>query len=531
MTLPTRPLARIVLDERRSLLMPAAACALAVEVLILLQPLLANKSIDDRLLLIRVVLLSILYTLALFLFLFPLTDRSPRLHWAIAVTNAVTITILAASTPFSSPLITTTLAGVVVAISAILAGRGPTYLFILLNATLNTTLVEPVYPSSADGWLNLLSLPIMFFMLTETILRLGSALSSQMRRLETLNHIARRVASTIEIREVISLVSEAIQGALLADTYYVGILHGERLRLELLYDDGEFFPPADITLDDSLAGWVIHNKKSLLLHNVIEDMPKLGLKLQTVGQPRPSLSWMGTLLESGGHTLGMVAVASYHRNAFKIADLELLENVAQQAALAIDNAYHHAEVEDQSHHDSLTRVYTHGYFLERMSEEAKQASEKGYSLSLIMLDIDYFKQYNDHYGHLIGDQVLVMLAATIKSHIKENDSIGRWGGEEFAVLLRETTGEQAMNVAARIRLTLAEISLADRNGLDIPAPTVSQGIAVYPHETTDLECLIHLADQRLYAAKERGRNQIKPEVWAVEAVMDGTRGRESVLYT
>jgi len=132
-------------------------------------------------------------------------------------------------------------------------------------------------------------------------------------------------------------------------------------------------------------------------------------------------------------------------------------------------------------------------------------------LSLIMLDIDYFKQYNDKYGHMVGDQVLIVLTQAIRQHIKSADSIGRWGGEEFTIVLPGTSGLQVHSVAERIQETVSSLSLHDRDGQPLPFPTVSQGLAVFPLEASDVHKLIDIADQRLYVAKVRGRNQIEPK--------------------
>jgi len=128
-----------------------------------------------------------------------------------------------------------------------------------------------------------------------------------------------------------------------------------------------------------------------------------------------------------------------------------------------------------------------------------------------MLDIDYFKQYNDTYGHLVGDRILSSLCMAIRQHIKQGDAVGRWGGEEFIISLPNATGEQAMQVAKRISETMAKLKVEDRDHRSLPVPTVSQGIAVFPMEANEIYRLIDLADRQLYVAKERGRNQIEPD--------------------
>ncbi len=125
-----------------------------------------------------------------------------------------------------------------------------------------------------------------------------------------------------------------------------------------------------------------------------------------------------------------------------------------------------------------------------------------------MLDIDYFKLYNDTYGHVIGDQVLILTVQAIQSHIKKTDTVGRWGGEEFGVILPNTTLPQAKLVADRIRHTLSELPLFDVEGKTIPKPTISQGIAILLDHTSNADELVIIADRALYRAKNKGRDQI-----------------------
>ncbi|MCH7664103.1 MAG: GGDEF domain-containing protein [Chloroflexi bacterium] len=170
------------------------------------------------------------------------------------------------------------------------------------------------------------------------------------------------------------------------------------------------------------------------------------------------------------------------------------------------------EVQIQSRQDSLTRVYNHGFFLTCVSELMETARASNRMLALIMIDVDNFKQYNDNFGHLIGDQVLVELASSMRKHVKPTDIVGCWGGEEFGIILPNISGIHATDVAKRISAALDSVAFTSRDGEQIPAPTICQGIAVFPDEENELEALIHLADTRLYIAKERGRNRIEPPI-------------------
>jgi diguanylate cyclase (GGDEF)-like protein len=228
-----------------------------------------------------------------------------------------------------------------------------------------------------------------------------------------------------------------------------------------------------------------------------------------VGKHKTSLSWLGVPMR-GRSVNGLISIGSYHPNAFDRGDLELLTTLAQHAAQALDNTHEHEQVELRSQMDSLTGVYNHGNFLKLLQEQVERISLEGRSLGLIMLDVDNFKRYNDTYGHLVGDEVLVALTGAMKKHIKNTDAVGRWGGEEFVISVPGATSAQAQQIALRIRHTMVDLIIRATDGNLIPAPTVSQGVAVCPQEAASLVDLIHLADQRLYTAKERGRNQIEP---------------------
>jgi len=505
----TNPFERLVPAERRTFLPPASFIAILVELILVAQAFNAGLDFIHRVASGVVGGLGIAYTGILIGYIYPKMERHPWLHWVVGVINGVGLGTFSILLQEPTNFLVDILAIMGVMVTAILSGRWLTYIFILTITAFNTARLVWLVPPTLHEWVHVLGIPLVGFAITETALRLGEAIDSKVRRLETINSISRKIASTIEVDQVVSLVSASIQDAIHADTYYVGLVQGECLRLDLFYDDGEFFPSTKIPLKGGLAGWVLDNRKSLLLSDVPRETQQLGIPIRLIGKPKVSLSWIGAPMIAGKALIGIMAIASYQRYAFSHADLELLENMAHQAALVIDNAYHHAEVKRQSQLDSLTQVYNHGNLLAYLDEHAQCARVYQTPLSLIMLDVDYFKHYNDAYGHLVGDQALNQVVAALRQNVRNRDIVGRWGGEEFAVILPETHGGQAMQVAERIRQTLRTLQVVTPDGLQVPPPTVSQGIAMFS-EVNAAEELIHLADRRLYIAKERGRDQVEP---------------------
>lgn len=344
----------------------------------------------------------------------------------------------------------------------------------------------------------------------EVVVRLKDTANQHIHRLETINRVSRQIMQSLDTKQTLSLLDATIQDTLEADTFFIGILQGDEISLELFYDDGNYYNETNIPIKGTLSGWVINNQKELFLPDIRDDVRLEGVEHFVFGNEKTSLSWVGIPLKSENIT-GVLALASYTANAFDRADLELLINLGQHVTLALDNTIRHAQVEKQARLDSLTGVYNHGYFLKSLADQAEQSLFTHTPLSLIMLDIDYFKQYNDTYGHLVGDRVLQGLCTAIQHHIKQTDSVGRWGGEEFVISLPGADGKQATQIAKRISETLGELQVKDQDRQAIPIPTISQGIAVYPDEADEIYRLIDKADKRLYVAKKRGRNQTEPD--------------------
>ncbi len=391
----------------------------------------------------------------------------------------------------------------------ILWGRNISFITLITLSFLCMGFISLNQITSTQGPINLIIFITMGWVVTESTHQILSSTTNRVNRLEKINQFARKIALSLEPNQVLTLLQSAMQSTLDADTIYVGLVEDDCLKFEMFYDDGEYFPAIKLPIDGTLSGWVIKHQRSLFIPDLRKDLDLEGVALVLIGKNKNSLSWIGVPMITP-HTNGILVVASYKPNAFDASDVELLENLAQQAALAMENAFHHTEVEEQSRLDSLTRVFNHGYFLELAYKQAKETLKMNGTLSIIMLDIDFFKQYNDTFGHLVGDDVLKNVTTVIKNHIHAGDVVGRWGGEEFVVLLPGLEGKDAYKVAKRIQNSLLEHPLEDRDGNLLTMPTISQGIAIFPQDTDDVIKLIDLADQRLYKAKERGRNQIEP---------------------
>ena len=186
----------------------------------------------------------------------------------------------------------------------------------------------------------------------------------------------------------------------------------------------------------------------------------------------------------------------------------LVTMVADLSGLAIIQVEKLRAIQESANVDGLTSVFNKRHFQERMSEEIRRAQRDGTGLSLLLIDIDHFKNYNDTHGHVAGDEVLKKMGHLLRSSVREDDVVARYGGEEFVILYPGATKALACRLAEGLRGSVEGHPFAGRERQPLGAVTISGGVAVFPLDAaTDVE-LIRAADQALYQAKKSGRNRI-----------------------
>jgi two-component system cell cycle response regulator len=170
---------------------------------------------------------------------------------------------------------------------------------------------------------------------------------------------------------------------------------------------------------------------------------------------------------------------------------------------------HYEEALGRSQLDWLTGLYNHGYFQQFLAYELKRSLKQGFPVSLIMIDVDNFKKYNDTLGHSAGDAILREMGHIVRNTIREVDFAARYGGEEFAIVLPYVSRENVLKIAKRIHEALATHDYFHDKSIKLKNPTVSMGIAIFPEEASNKDDLIIQADSMLYLAKKNGKNQFQ----------------------
>jgi diguanylate cyclase (GGDEF)-like protein len=198
--------------------------------------------------------------------------------------------------------------------------------------------------------------------------------------------------------------------------------------------------------------------------------------------------------------IGVINVTNKrHGQAFTDEDVEMLKAVADQAAVAINKA----QLWDMAVTDSLTGLFVRRYFLVKLQEELIRAERYNNILSVVMADLDRFKNINDTYGHDAGDRALKAIGKFMQQNIRDVDVVARYGGEEFVIMIPEAANDAALILAERLRTQMSELKIKD-----LPPITISLGIATFPNDGSDIDDLVKKADAAMYAAKRAGRNRV-----------------------
>jgi len=257
---------------------------------------------------------------------------------------------------------------------------------------------------------------------------------------------------------------------------------------------------------EGIAGRVFMTAQPMIVNNIRED--DLFIKSET--SYVRSIACIPMVVYSD--VVGVINVTNKKDGKeFTEEDVEMLKAVADQAAVAVNKA----QLWDMAVTDSLTGLYVRRYFMVKLQEEIHRAERYNKPLSVVMVDLDRFKKINDTYGHDAGDRALKTISQFFQKNIRDIDAIGRYGGEEFVMLIPDADKKAAFCLAERLRKELAKVKLED-----LPPITISLGIATYPSDGTEIDELIKKADAAMYEAKRKGRNRAVKFSRAIKLIRD-----------
>ena len=330
----------------------------------------------------------------------------------------------------------------------------------------------------------------------------------QLRRrnaeLQVLYETIRDLTGTLSVREVLDRLIGRALAHLDAEIGSI-LLRQPDESLRIVVARGLPADVVDTTVvgqDEGITGFVMSNCEPLLVRDIEQDP-----RFRRVNHERYyTSSSISAPLVNMGTPCGVININNKSsRSPFTDDDLELLVALAGQAAASLANAQRYEAVLERANRDSLTGLANHGHFWSTLSLEFERADRHDRKVSVALLDIDYFKRFNDTHGHLAGDGALCTVARVLESNSRSHDVVARYGGEEFAVILPETDEAGAVQFAEKMRMAVEGASVEP---LDEQALTVSIGIACTADGIQSAQELVARADDRLYRAKSRGRNRV-----------------------
>ncbi|MGL4372859.1 MAG: diguanylate cyclase, partial [Turicibacter sp.] len=299
----------------------------------------------------------------------------------------------------------------------------------------------------------------------------------------------------------------------LMDVSIFGIteLNEEENRLEyaLYHQLGNQLGKGIISFEDetSLGVYCVKNKRNILMNDIHTEYTKFipkKEKFKIVSEGIHSIIMCPLIVHD--EVKGFITVQSTQKSAYTQNDLNKTKLLASYVAIAIENAKLYRQTKYYASHDGLTGVFNRVVCLRKAENMLKKLRNKT-PLSVIMLDIDYFKKINDTYGHQIGDQVLIQVGQILQNYSHENIVIGRYGGEEFLIFLQDYNHIQAQCFAEKIRMEISNCLFFINKSKDLSI-TASLGVYEYANSTITLDEGIYYADAALYRSKQKGRNMV-----------------------
>jgi diguanylate cyclase (GGDEF)-like protein len=371
---------------------------------------------------------------------------------------------------------------------------------------LDSRLAKGIFTRDDVEILSAITSNVAFALETARIAEMELSVASERRQrqvAELLRDSMKTVGQSLEPRGVLRAILQTSMSALNADAGAILLAEGERLEVAAAIGGGVTLPPEGYDTprsDQPEIAEALRGKAPLAVSSVISDSnsPLFGL----LGR---SGSFIVAPLVARDEAIGALVIIARRPNAFGQTQTEVASALAGQGVVAYENAQLFARVQTLAQRDELSGVANRRYFFELAGRSFREARQMGNPLSAMMLDIDHFKDVNDRYGHASGDDVIRVVANRVSRVIGAGDIVGRYGGEEFALVV-QAPGDNAAELAERLRRVISETPIATASG---PVPiTASVGVAEMAGRDADLGRLLQRTDAALYEAKRAGRDRI-----------------------
>ena len=337
---------------------------------------------------------------------------------------------------------------------------------------------------------------------TDAVASLAADLTAESDAGEICRTMLRTLESFYPVESIAVMAAGESPSSMIPESLVVNSVSGS------VYRNGALIPGATILVDTTgeSGGIVCEAVRNCRITN-IPDVMHCDFYIKGIAETRSELA---IPMLSRGRVVGLIDIQSPEINRFHSDDLRRLNNVVGFAAGVLDAALQKTELINMARRDRLTGLHNMTFFEERYPEEFERAQRYEYPFSLIMMDIDDFKNYNDSFGHPMGNVLLQKVTEAMSTALRDVDILVRYGGEEFICILPLTEKQVAVEIAGRIRSKVIEANLHIPHAEEQPRGCVSLslGVATFPVDSRERDELIELADQRMYRAKRAGKNRV-----------------------
>ncbi|MGH9712531.1 MAG: diguanylate cyclase [Candidatus Acidiferrales bacterium] len=323
------------------------------------------------------------------------------------------------------------------------------------------------------------------------------------------HELGKALTSSLQLDQVLRTIMEKINEVLRPDTWSLLLMDVDKGELFFQIATGkgaEALKDVRIKLGQGLAGWVAQTGEVVVVPDTSKDSRFFAqVDARTKMETR---SIVAVPVRFRDHCLGVIELINcIGPEGFSPRDLALLEALADYAAIAIENARHVQRIHELTITDDCTSLYNARHLNFMLDTEIYRSHRYAFEFSLIFIDLDHFKQVNDTYGHLMGSKLLAEIGEAIKDKCRLIDLAFRYGGDEFVVLLPQTSKENALGVARRLHKLIREAVWLKEPGLNVHI-TASVGVASYPSDSRTKAELLHLADEAMYLVKNSTRDSV-----------------------
>ena len=334
-------------------------------------------------------------------------------------------------------------------------------------------------------------------------------LRRQIERLSLFHEIGKALASTLDLQKILQTVMEKISDLLQPDTWSLLMLDEatQELHFEIAIGNGaDKLKDVRLKVGEGIAGWVAQHGEPVLVEDVKRD-PRFTSRIDEVTQI-DTRSVVCVPIKGKEKILGVIELVNcLGRESFRREDIPILKSLADYAAIALENARYIQRIHELTITDDCTALYNARHLNFVLDAEIYRSTRYGYEFSVILLDLDHFKQVNDTHGHLVGSKLLWMIGDLIKGHLRLIDYAFRYGGDEFVVLLPQTAKQNSLMVVRRLKDLLNSKVFFSDEGLNIKV-TASFGVASFPQDGRTRRELLRMADEAMYLVKNTTRNNI-----------------------